>query len=43
MQYFFFIFQMQDMPNSTSKHMNVDLEDILDPDERTNDIGKRDF
>jgi len=30
--------QMQDMPNSTSNHLKVDLEDILDPDERTNDI-----
>ena len=29
---------MQDMPNSTSNHLKVDLEDILDPDERTNDI-----
>ena len=30
--------QMQDMPNSVSNHLKVDLEDILDPDERTNDI-----
>merc|ERR1719232_575746 len=30
--------QMQDMPNSTANHLKVDLEDILDPDERTNDV-----
>ena len=29
---------MQDMPNSTSNHLKVDMEDILDPDERTNDV-----
>ncbi len=26
------------MPNSVSNHLKVDMEDILDPDERTNDI-----
>jgi len=30
--------QMQDMPNSTSINMSQHMEDILDPDERTNDI-----
>ena len=30
---------MQDVPNSTSK-LNDDLDDILDPDERTNDIDE---
>ena len=29
---------MQDVPNSSSNHLKVDMEDILDPDERTNDI-----
>ena len=31
---------MQDVPNSNSKHLQVDMEDILDPDERTNDIDE---
>ena len=31
-------FQMQDMPNSTANNLKVDMEDILDADERTNDI-----
>jgi len=30
--------QMQDMPNSTANNLRVELEDILDADERTNDI-----
>ena len=29
---------MQDMPNSTANNLRVELEDILDADERTNDI-----
>ena len=35
---YIFHFQMQDVPNSTSNHLKVDMEDILDADERTNDI-----
>ena len=31
---------MQDVPDSTSNHLKVELEDILDPDERTNDIDE---
>ena len=34
----YLLFQMQDMPNSTSINMSQHMEDILDPDERTNDI-----
>merc|ERR1711894_419449 len=30
--------QMQDMPNSSTNNLRVDMEDILDADERTNDI-----
>lgn len=29
---------MQDVPNSISNSLKADLEDILDPDERTNDV-----
>ena len=31
---------MQDVPDSTPNNLKVDLEDILDPDERTNDIDE---
>ena len=30
---------MQDVPNSTPNNSKVELEDILDPDERTNDTA----
>ncbi len=29
---------MQDMPDSSSAHLKVDLDDILDPDERSHDV-----
>ena len=32
---------MQDVPDSSSKHLNIDPDELLDPDERTNDIGKK--
>ena len=31
---------MQDVPHSSSKHLQLEMEDILDPDERTNDIDE---